>query len=1334
MFKKQEFNIEEFVTRIKKGKEDVLDLLSDLEGRPILDHQYKEISEALSGDDENKTLKFESKKLNQKRKEEISTEKARIIKDIILSSDAQEIIFSKICLGTRTFQSLVDDGILRLDSLESLSFINCSLDGKKTEYLFKGIKNFPNLKKLDLSGNKIKGSGKALKEILEKNTTLEVLILNDTCIDSGFLKHLHEVLNVESLSKTNDTLQELSLEDNKIDKSKKEYKDIEEKIKQNKSLKEVKPLINEESSIIKGQFEDDFAKAIFNNDPIEKKQENFNLVNYKMTLFFKLLSKSENYGEKEKEIHSELNKLYNKQKEVLDGIVKIGSEAQNTSFFNDDCDKNAFGQVEIVEGDMPVSDETDESQKKREVLLGKMVDNLSSAADSKRVEEEKKSAPKQSFLRTITSTPSMSTFVNSESGKGRSGALSQVFPGSPKRNRPASPKKGRSVSSKREVPTSPVTENSRKEEKSESSVWSPILKGENPNLQSLQEKQDDLLSLSPPSDLAFPRKFEKQETLEEEGQSARRTRAATLPHLGSSTSNLLNNGKAASNKTLLPPKKLEEKEFDQIIEHIKNLISEGKKPSEIIRTINGGEVGCEEFFKSEKTSKPKNLTFANDIQFEEIAENLMGDNCELDLGSCSMNLGVISLIKNSKKIKTLKLSEGNIMPIEASLLGKAIKVRAENKENKPLERLLLPKSFMSYKFLEGYGVSEYYESLRGDESLKSLLSNLTSIDSLTEIDLSGNKISDEGLKSLLDCLTRIGSVVKLDLSGNEISDKGAELLREFIEKSGTLKELNLANNKIGCNGVALLRNYQNNNQTLKELILKGNSTDISKADFDEVKGQLSSLFLPSSLEGEFMKDTSLEEKATRVISTRSLSAWSNSTGLKQRRGATGGTTKKFGGLLGQSPKKEESLSQSPSENSSEPEEEFEMVGVTQTGQSSPSENSLELEGGFEIVKVHTTKEEKKESKAASDVSKDYAYDTSEFSEGDPQYGDVPEEYGHDKFGENSGLDKAGVSPNEVYFSPFLHPASSSSFEGEQNNNAYNSGSDSEKKEEESPSEKIYNSKGEEGWMSPSSPFNRMETELPKQEESEEELLASPPGIRRGSLVGVRRGEASTSQSLSSLPSSPSLPSFLASRGSTTLEKGNLTTTTKGSGEGTTRRFRIMSTRESVTTTTQPLSSNPDVPVGGRGLRISTSSPYSASNVENFSLSSHSPSSDKGSESHSNLNSNSQDDNSNGKKKEGPAKPAKPPKPSKEKSPSPSLSSSSSPRSSQHSSEEDVSPRFNSFSAASPREERRNSGKKLFMGGVRSPRSESSENPPPSSSLTRTSTSAWRIKGGAGPTK
>ncbi|XP_072131033.1 NACHT, LRR and PYD domains-containing protein 3-like [Mobula birostris] len=92
-----------------------------------------------------------------------------------------------------------------------------------------------------------------------------------------------------------------------------------------------------------------------------------------------------------------------------------------------------------------------------------------------------------------------------------------------------------------------------------------------------------------------------------------------------------------------------------------------------------------------------------------------------------------------------------------------------------------------------------------DSGAEDLASALSTNPSLTELNLSGNKLGDSGVK-LVSAALRCPDcrLQKLELSGVGLTDSGAEDLASALSTNPSLTELNLSGNKLGDSGVKLV--------------------------------------------------------------------------------------------------------------------------------------------------------------------------------------------------------------------------------------------------------------------------------------------------------------------------------------------------------------------------------------------------------------------------------------------------------------------------------------------------------------------------------------------------
>ncbi|XP_059818747.1 NACHT, LRR and PYD domains-containing protein 12-like isoform X2 [Hypanus sabinus] len=92
-----------------------------------------------------------------------------------------------------------------------------------------------------------------------------------------------------------------------------------------------------------------------------------------------------------------------------------------------------------------------------------------------------------------------------------------------------------------------------------------------------------------------------------------------------------------------------------------------------------------------------------------------------------------------------------------------------------------------------------------DSDAKDLVSALSTNPSLTELDLSGNKLGDSGVKLVSAALRNLEcKIQRLWLSGVGLTDSGAEDLVSALSTNPSLTDLDLSGNKLGDSGVKLV--------------------------------------------------------------------------------------------------------------------------------------------------------------------------------------------------------------------------------------------------------------------------------------------------------------------------------------------------------------------------------------------------------------------------------------------------------------------------------------------------------------------------------------------------
>ena len=120
-----------------------------------------------------------------------------------------------------------------------------------------------------------------------------------------------------------------------------------------------------------------------------------------------------------------------------------------------------------------------------------------------------------------------------------------------------------------------------------------------------------------------------------------------------------------------------------------------------------------------------------------------------------------------------------------------------------------------------------------DEAVFTILNRIGNHASLTNLNLSNNKIGGEGVSQLFSWI-KTSVVTHLNLANNRIGDSGAKFIAEYLEKSDfQLRELNLKLNRISDVGGRDLCSALDDNRQLMNLNLRGN--DFTSALCDNIR-------------------------------------------------------------------------------------------------------------------------------------------------------------------------------------------------------------------------------------------------------------------------------------------------------------------------------------------------------------------------------------------------------------------------------------------------------------------------------------------------------------------
>lgn len=221
---------------------------------------------------------------------------------------------------------------------------------------------------------------------------------------------------------------------------------------------------------------------------------------------------------------------------------------------------------------------------------------------------------------------------------------------------------------------------------------------------------------------------------------------------------------------------------------------------------------------------------------------------KLNLSGCNLNDADIKLLINyitayqSNTLTDLDLSNNNLT-IESE------RVLAELKKAYPAMKIIL--SPKAYEFKGDYSkgnINDIIDILHLRPVTKLNLSNCgiseikriveaiqrSQLASLTELDLSGNKINDEDAVLISDLLIKCPNLKIINLQNNNIGDLGASALAEQL-KASHLKTLNLSGNRIFADGLTALTKAGKNHADLERLDLTENSVEVAEDEYDEAE-------------------------------------------------------------------------------------------------------------------------------------------------------------------------------------------------------------------------------------------------------------------------------------------------------------------------------------------------------------------------------------------------------------------------------------------------------------------------------------------------------------------
>ena len=171
-------------------------------------------------------------------------------------------------------------------------------------------------------------------------------------------------------------------------------------------------------------------------------------------------------------------------------------------------------------------------------------------------------------------------------------------------------------------------------------------------------------------------------------------------------------------------------------------------------------------------------------------------------------------IQNSKSLKCLKLSWNNHF---ISTYHSRISFSQECM--KDVDARIVGKILCNNKTVTELDLSQNKISVNGAENISKCIECNKS---LKEINMSKNKLSKIGLRKMAIALQRNQTIQKFNVSHNKISDEGVLAISECLKNNITLQELNMSHNKISNNGMININEALKINTTLRILDISHN--------------------------------------------------------------------------------------------------------------------------------------------------------------------------------------------------------------------------------------------------------------------------------------------------------------------------------------------------------------------------------------------------------------------------------------------------------------------------------------------------------------------------------
>lgn len=153
-------------------------------------------------------------------------------------------------------------------------------------------------------------------------------------------------------------------------------------------------------------------------------------------------------------------------------------------------------------------------------------------------------------------------------------------------------------------------------------------------------------------------------------------------------------------------------------------------------------------------------------------------------------------------------------------------------------------------------IIQLWYNMIGDDGAVALGCSLKNNNSLIRLHLEGNKIGDIGVKTIADALHKNSTLKRLRVDRNNVGDLGAEALANALKHNSSLNHINLERNCITDIGATSIADAVLSNTTITKLSLfKNKLSDISGVKFLTVIRKQPSLTQLSLAGNTFSEDT-----------------------------------------------------------------------------------------------------------------------------------------------------------------------------------------------------------------------------------------------------------------------------------------------------------------------------------------------------------------------------------------------------------------------------------------------------------------------------------------------